>query len=406
MQKILDEHGLRHLLEQLPALALTAVDTPAELPSIASPFAWVRDEGEPQPLNFEPDDVEQYVEEHGIDINNDDVLLDFLQSPPNLEQAMRFQPKPALELPAWDGETWTMPMLMLRGREGLILFMAVPQWSAGHYTFMAQRFSASTLEMTAFVYQGDGWQVSDINNGQLIGSASPGMLTIAADLVLQMDSEPGFWADVIELASDPSGLYANADGWQFVGPSVAQAYEIPPPQEPTGAYGSLSNWSAISVSNTFQPLILGGMLSSGVDAWSGILRPHQTGTFLLNFSAGLFHTGANAVTFQYRITFNGGPSGTLHSVTVPPNQHTHVGLSELLHVHSCCQVSLQVIATSAVTMERGATLSLVRIDGAPAQGSRIAAAATLATTSDFHPFTQPFSIQHRRDFYAKHQTLS
>jgi hypothetical protein len=400
MKKILDEHGLRHLLEQLPALALTTVDTPAELPGIASPFAWARNEGEPQPLNFEPGCVEEYAEEHDIDLYGDEALLDFLQSPPNLEQAMRFQPKPALDLPAWDGEIWSTPALLLRGSSSLILFMAVPQWSAGHYTFMAQHFSASTLEMTALVHQGDGWQIMNQNNGQLVGPASLGMLTIAADLVLQLDSEPGFWADVVELSGELPGLYANADGWQFIGPSVAQAHEAPPPpQEPTGAYGSLSSWSAISVSNTFQPLMLSGMLSSGMDAWSGILRPHQTGTFLLNFSAGLFHIGANAVIFQYRITLNGGPSGALHSITVPPNQHTHVGLSELLHVHSCCQVSLQVLATSAVTMERGATLSLVRVDGIPTQSSGFA--ATLASNKTI------FSIKHiKEDLYAKHQTLS
>ncbi|MCL2194391.1 MAG: hypothetical protein FWB76_00350 [Oscillospiraceae bacterium] len=402
MQKILDEQGLRHLLGKLPALALTTVGTPAELPDIATPFAWARDEGQPQPIDFKPGCVEEYAEQHGIDINSDDALLDLLQSPPNLEQILRIRAKSALALPAWDGESWSMPMLLLRGREGLILFMAVPQWSAGSYNFMAQRFSASTLEMTAFVYQGDGWQLADINSGQVLSSASPAMLSINADLVLEMDSAPGFWADVVELAGDLPGLYANAEGWQFIGPSATQAHEVPqppPPQEPTGAYGALSNWSAFSVPNTLQTLQLNGMLSSGMDAWSGMLRPHQTGTFLLNFSAGLFHTGANAVTFQYRITFNGSPTGALHNVTVPPNQHVRVSLSELLHVHSCCQVSLQVAAAGAVIIERGATLSLVRVDGAPTGSSGFAAA--LAGNATIYSIKQI-----KENFHATHQTLS
>lgn len=84
---------------------------------------------------------------------------------------------------------------------------------------------------------------------------------------------------------------------------------------------------------------------------------------------------------------------------VPPNQHTHVGLSELLHVHSCCQVSLQVLAASTVSVQRGATLSLVRVDGIPTGSSGFA--ATLASNNNI------FSIKHiKENLHAKHQTLS
>ena len=368
MRKFLDEQGLRHLLGRLPGgSTLTTVDTPDELADASTPFTWARNEGDPQPLSFEPDCAFDYAADNDIDIFCDTALLAIFAGPANMTPMIRLRALPEICMPEWDDEIgWHWPMLLLRGREGLILFMAFPD-GAGSYNLMAQRVSPS-MAMSGFVYTpGQSWQWVDIDSGSIIGPALPGALDISADLVLQLESTPGFWTAVVEEAGMPAGLYVKPDDdWHFIGPSEANMPKpLPPPQFPTRDHGVLTSWWAETISTSFRRLNLQpNGPSEGIGMSQGDLWVNEGGAYLLNFSASVFQSGGSTATFQCYVAQDDSATFPTHRVHIQASQFSHISFSQLLWLSGGQRVSVFANTTSSVghvTVEAGATLSLVKI---------------------------------------------
>jgi len=227
MTKFLNEQGVQHLLSRLlsgggeTASGLTTVDRPEDLSDAVAPFAWVRNATQPQPLSFDPACAEAFAEAAGIDINDPDAMLAFVQAEPNLIPAVRLQVAREISAQA-PADTW--PTLLVRGKEAILHLMAVPSSNNElNVTFLAQRIAtdfSSEVVFGYFVGSGlNGWYRL-ILDGTALVPASPEELMLTADLVLQLNSPPDFWRGVIlEGNAVPAGLYAMPDAaWEFVGP--------------------------------------------------------------------------------------------------------------------------------------------------------------------------------------------
>ena len=206
----------------------TLIDTPTDLPSVTTPFAWARQGSEPAPLSFEPQDISDY--DPSLDTEGDlgDLLLAIFNGPANLSAPITLRAAQEIEYqPIVINDFDFAPAMVARTSDGVLLFsLGEPMFPEHDYAILALKLDPNGT-MLVYAYDqggwfGGGWIKLDMAGIEPPHAASPDDLKITTDLVLQTNGAPaGFWSTIVlEGEAKLPGLYHHADSdWVHVGPA-------------------------------------------------------------------------------------------------------------------------------------------------------------------------------------------